>query len=184
VHEVPDEDHIEDDATTEEIEQETTEELGRGRRKRNKPKRLVEDEAWGQNHTSLHEKVKLNVPTPKCTKPDWKEDEIWRLKDGMLHINPCYSDFAKEALKVTNDEQTGDTDGLNHTSIGETQECDDEKVLIEDHVVMHMLGVIFAHQYSVKEGIKLFGDRGRESVTTELQQLHDMVITSRFTLMN
>jgi len=47
--------------------------------------------------------------------------------------------------------------------------------LIEDHTIMHVLGVIFATQYSIKKGIKLFGDKGKKSVTSELQQLHDMV---------
>jgi hypothetical protein len=76
---------------------------------------------------------------------------------------------------VSNKLPDGDIDGINSTSIGESPKCEKESVLIEDHVVMHMLGVIFAHQYNVKEGIRLFGDRGRESVTKELQQLHDMV---------
>jgi hypothetical protein len=108
-------------------------------------------------------------------KTEWNDDETWKIRDGVLHINPSYVDFAKEALKVTNELPEADVDGINHTNIGEAQECTKEKVFIEDQVVMHMLGVIFAHQYSVKEGIKHFGDRGRESVTKELQQLHDMV---------
>ena len=133
--------------------------------------RLVEDVTWGQNHAGLHKEVKLNIPTPKYKKPEWGDDETWKIKDGVLHINPSYMDFAKEALKVTNKLPEADVDGINHTNIGEAQECKNEKTLIEDHVVMHMLGVIFAHQCSVKEGIKLFGNRGRESVSKELQRL-------------
>ena len=152
------------------------EQLGRGRRKKKMTRRLVEDEAWGQNHAGLHEEIKLSIPTPKCKKPEWGDDKTWKIKDISIHINPSYMDSAKQALKVTNKLPEADTDGVNHTNIGEAQECTSEKALIEDHVVMHMLGVIFAHQYSIKEGIKLFGDKGRESIMKELQQLHDMVI--------
>jgi hypothetical protein len=45
--------------------------------------------------------------------------------------------------------------------------------LVEDHVVLHIVGVVMAQQYSINEGIKLFGDRAKESVNKELQQLHD-----------
>jgi hypothetical protein len=45
--------------------------------------------------------------------------------------------------------------------------------LTEDHVVMHVLGVVLAQQYSINKGIELFGDRARESITKELRQLHD-----------
>ena len=40
---------------------------------------------------------------------------------------------------------------------------------------MHIIGVILAQQYSVKKGIRLFGDEGRKAVSKELQQMHDMV---------
>lgn len=46
--------------------------------------------------------------------------------------------------------------------------------LVEDHVVMHMLGVVLAQQYSINKGIELFGDRARESmITKELRQLYE-----------
>jgi hypothetical protein len=45
--------------------------------------------------------------------------------------------------------------------------------VIEDHIMMHITGVVLAQQYSVNKGIKLFGDKARESVTKELKQLHD-----------
>jgi hypothetical protein len=45
--------------------------------------------------------------------------------------------------------------------------------LVEDHVVLHIVGVVLAQQYSINKGIKLFGDRAKESVSKELQQLHD-----------
>jgi hypothetical protein len=40
---------------------------------------------------------------------------------------------------------------------------------------MHIIGVILAQQYSVKKGIRLFGDEGRKAVSKELQQMHNMV---------
>jgi hypothetical protein len=52
----------------EELETADEEQLGRGRRKKKKTERLVEDATWGQNHAGLHEEVKLNIPTPKCKK--------------------------------------------------------------------------------------------------------------------
>ena len=48
------------------------------------------------------------------------------------------------------------------------------KRLFEDHIVMHMLRVVMAQQYSIQKGIKLFGEEGKKSVSKELQQLHDM----------
>ncbi len=40
----------------------------------------------------------------------------------------------------------------------------------------HVLGVILATQYSVKKVIQLFGEQGKQSAASELQQLHNMVI--------
>ncbi len=44
---------------------------------------------------------------------------------------------------------------------------------VSDGMVLHIVGVILAQQYSVNKGIQLFGDRAKESVSKELQQLHD-----------
>ncbi len=80
-----------------------------------------------------------------------------------MHINPTALEQAWEELKCK--------------EIGQLQEydlSDDKECLIEDHVMMHVLGVILATQYSVKKGIQLFGDRGKQSATSELQQLHNM----------
>lgn len=51
----------------------------------------------------------------------------------------------------------------------------DDKAVVEDHVVTHILGVVMAEQYSINKGVRLFGDKARESVTKELKQLHDYV---------
>jgi hypothetical protein len=44
-----------------------------------------------------------------------------------------------------------------------------------DAVVLHVVGVILAQQYTVNKGLKLFGERSKESISKELQQLHDYV---------
>ena len=38
----------------------------------------------------------------------------------------------------------------------------------------HTMGVVFAQQYTLKKGIKTFGDRAEEATTKELKQIHDM----------
>jgi hypothetical protein len=48
-----------------------------------------------------------------------------------------------------------------------------EDPLVEDHLMMHIVGVVLAQQYSVNKGIQLFGDAAKESVKKELKQLHD-----------
>jgi hypothetical protein len=81
-------------------------------------------------------------------------------------------------LKVKNNIDDEIEDGVTQLNIKDAQECssgkDTFKTNLEDHVVMHMLGVIMAQQYSIQKGIKLFGDEGRKSVSKELQQLRDM----------
>jgi hypothetical protein len=44
---------------------------------------------------------------------------------------------------------------------------------VSNGMVPHAVGVILAQQYSVNKGIHLFGDWARESVSKELQQLHN-----------
>jgi hypothetical protein len=51
----------------------------------------------------------------------------------------------------------------------------DDEAVVKDHVVTHILGVVMAEQYSINKGVRLFGDKARESVTKELKQLHDYV---------
>ena len=38
----------------------------------------------------------------------------------------------------------------------------------------HITGLIMAHQYSLKKGIQLFGNRAEEATVKELKQIHDM----------
>jgi hypothetical protein len=79
---------------------------------------------------------------------------------------------------VKNDIDSEIEDGIAQLNIEDAQECTSrnsgKETNVDDHVVMHLLGVIMAQQYSIQKGIKLFGDEGRKSVSKELQQLHDM----------
>ncbi len=72
-NEVPEPEQTFNDKDTEELNAADEEQLGRGRRKKKKTERLVEDATWGQNHAGLHEEVKLNIPTPKCKKKNRME---------------------------------------------------------------------------------------------------------------
>ncbi len=47
------------------------------------------------------------------------------------------------------------------------------KISKED-VEAHVLGIIMVQQFSLRAGIKQFGDKATESVSKELQQIHDM----------
>ena len=46
--------------------------------------------------------------------------------------------------------------------------------LSEDEQVLHVLGVIMAQTYSIKNGIKEFGERGSESVMKELSGIDNL----------
>jgi hypothetical protein len=122
-----------------------------------------------------------------------------RGEDGVVHINPSVLEQAKEDLKITSDdlfsEPMGDTKrakmsfrcpataGITRNALQSINMAGvhmpapklgpNEHLLVEDHMVMHVLGVVLAQQYSVNKGIQLFGDKARESVRKELQQLHD-----------
>ncbi len=38
----------------------------------------------------------------------------------------------------------------------------------------HIVGLIMAHQYSMKKGIELFGERAEKALLKELKRIHDM----------
>ena len=44
----------------------------------------------------------------------------------------------------------------------------------EEQVDDHIMGVIMAEHFSLKKGIKLFGNRAEEATTKELQAIHNM----------
>jgi hypothetical protein len=136
-------------------------------------------------------------PKPPLT-VDFKNYTYAQAEDRVVHINPSVLAQAKEDLKITSNDlfsapvkETGRTGvsfrspataGISRSALqGVTMaglhmpepKLQQGEHLVEDHVVMHILGVVPAQQYSVNKGIQLFGDRARESVRKELQQLHD-----------
>jgi hypothetical protein len=45
---------------------------------------------------------------------------------------------------------------------------------VEESIVMHVIGVIMAQQYTIQKGLRLLGGGCRRAVTKELTQLHNM----------
>jgi hypothetical protein len=127
-------------------------------------------------------------PKPPLT-VDFKNYAYAQAGDGVVHINPAVLEQAKEDLKITSNDlfsapvkETGRTGvsfrspataGISRSALhGVTMaglhmpapKVQPGEHLAEDHVVMHILGVVLAQQYSVNKGIHLVGDRVRESV--------------------
>ena len=61
--------------------------------------------------------------------------------------------------------------GVIHLNLGEEPSLPG---LTEAQVDNHIMGVILAHQYTPKKGIKKFGERAEEATSKELKQIHDM----------
>jgi hypothetical protein len=111
--------------------------------------------------------------------------------NGVIHINPAileqtskdYKVFDLEEKKTMDEEPIGKrmavmsplTAGVSQKALrivsGLTTEAVDGEV--SDGVVMHVMGVILAQQYSVNKGIQLFGEKAKDAISKELQQLHD-----------
>jgi hypothetical protein len=81
----------------------------------------------------------------------------YRLVEGMLHINPSMLQQVKDEFMCQES-----------IELQESTNAGQMNYLAEDHVVTHVLGIILVTQYSMKKGIKLFGEQGKESVTSEL----------------
>ena len=47
-------------------------------------------------------------------------------------------------------------------------------MLTEAQVEDHIMGVIFAHQYTLEKGLEKVGARAEKATTKELKQIHDM----------
>eukprot|EP00956_Cyclotella_meneghiniana_P039837 scaffold180856_cov40-Cyclotella_meneghiniana.AAC.2 len=132
----------------------------------------------------------------------WGENETYVASDDVIHINPAVIQQSKEDLKITSSDIISTSKPKESVGAGRTQlrvprtagvcqqaldkvsmaafhlpepKLEEGERLVSDHVVMHSLGVVLAEQYSINKGIRLFGDRARESVTKELRQLHDYV---------
>ena len=118
------------------------------------------------------------------------------MKDGILHISKGVLDQARENTKITSDIlpkprqsdrvaiKTPATAGISKQALNRLSlsalglpppKLDENESVVKDHVVMHILGVIPAEQYTINKGIRLFGERAKESVRKELRQLHDYV---------
>ena len=120
------------------------------------------------------------------------------VRDGAIHIDPSFVEETREDLKITSDDLFQEVenkervnfmvpktagviqDALTHVCNGalglaDMHMPDRGGSLIHDGIVQHVLGVVLAEQYSINKGIRLFGDRARESVKKELRQLHDYV---------
>ncbi len=128
-------------------------------------------------------------------------NRAYQMKDGTLHISQTMLDQVRQDTKITSPilpqpvlQEPSDgskmalrlprtagvsKQALNHVSVHalglSSPGMDRVDAIVEDHVVMHILGVVLAEQYSINKGIRLFGDRAKESVSKELKQLHDYV---------
>eukprot|EP00956_Cyclotella_meneghiniana_P002566 scaffold3022_cov42-Cyclotella_meneghiniana.AAC.2 len=133
---------------------------------------------------------------PKRMKIDF-ENKAWVVEDGVLHISNGVLEAAREDTKITSpilpkpktdsgkiaikSPRTGgiSRQALNKVSMGvfhlPAPSPTDDEAVVEDHVIMHILGVVLAEQYSINKGIRLFGERAKDSVRKELRQLHDYV---------
>jgi hypothetical protein len=111
-----------------------------------------------------------------------------------MHINPNILEQAKEDAKITNIDLPAKErtlgfrspaaagisnqalNGVNLGGLGLPPPSPKEgEAIVEDHVMMHVLGMVLAEQYSINKGIRLFGERAKESISKELRQLHDYV---------
>ena len=48
--------------------------------------------------------------------------------------------------------------------------------MMEEEVISHALGIVMFKQFCRKAGLKWFGKKGEEAVSSELTQMHDMEI--------
>ena len=61
--------------------------------------------------------------------------------------------------------------GVINLNLGEEQKL---PPLVEAQIDNHIMGVVFAQQYTLEKGTEKFGDRAEEATTKELKQIHDM----------
>ena len=73
-------------------------------------------------------------------------------------------------IAATNTKTYDDNMNVIHINIHD----DVPRQLSEDEQVLHVLGVVMAQIYSIKNGIKEFGERGSESVMKELRSIDDL----------
>ena len=72
----------------------------------------------------------------------------------------------------TNSRRGAQMEGTIHLNIEPT----DRGNLKPEDVMAHVLGVAIIQTFSLKKGLKAFGDRGKSAVKSELQQMQDMAV--------
>jgi hypothetical protein len=118
------------------------------------------------------------------------DNRMYQVEDGVLHINPAALEQTKQSFKILdNDKPLTEQTSMRISVRAPRAAGIDPKALellyrpkklpsageTSDAVVLHVVGVILAQQYTVNKGLKLFGERAKESISKELQQLHDYV---------
>jgi hypothetical protein len=116
----------------------------------------------------------------------------YQTADGVIHINPSIIKDRREAFKKTRVYPTYGIENRPKVTIPTPKGRSDQQRLtwdlrsfgasnltvddfdVGEGVVIHVVGVIMAQQYTIRKGLKLFGDGGRQAVTKELTQLHNM----------
>ena len=91
------------------------------------------------------------------------QEQKYCLKEGVVSFNldkklgvGAPMQYADGVLHLNLDEKPG---------VGPMDEVD---------VGEHIVGLIMAHQYALKKGLELFGDKDEEADVKELKQIHDM----------
>ena len=87
----------------------------------------------------------------------------YHLKQGVLSMN------LKEIPGVEAPQQYAD--GVIHLNLDQDHQ---ERVMEQGDIDEHIVGLIMAHQYTLKKGIELFGEKAEEATVKELKQIHDM----------
>lgn len=129
------------------------------------------------------------------------KNRAYRVDNGVLHINLNVLDHSREDTKSTSEtfpkpktsseasrrtvsvrspRTAGISKGaLTQVSLGALglppTVLHNDEFIVEDHVMMHVLGMVLAEQYSINKSIPLFSNRAKEVVSKELEQLHDYV---------
>lgn len=118
------------------------------------------------------------------------DNRLSNVNEGVLHINPAVLEQTKESFKILDNNRPMEEQTSPRVAVRAPRSAGIDPKALEllfgpkklpsagetsDAVVLHVVGVILAQQYTVNKGLKLFGERAKESISKELQQLHDYV---------
>jgi hypothetical protein len=128
--------------------------LRRSRRKRRKREPTVIDfkNLTYKEHNGV---IHINPAIVEQTSKDYKVFNLGEKKMASV-MSPPVAGVSQKALKIVSGLTTENVNGE-----------------VSNGVVMHVMGVILAQQYSVNKGIQLFGEKAKDAISKELQQLHD-----------